>query len=195
MLENLCENYGANVGANPINPTHVITNYSQNWQRKYFENKYHLIDPVVECVKFQPAPNFLVRIPISFYRHPLFEEARSFGVRPTNVIGRRIGDLSIICAFLFDGNTSTLKLISERCEQEVWRVYENKIENLTLRQMEVLELSERGLCSKQIAAEMGLSYAAVAKHRRKILKDFDCASFNIALLAYARVKWRTLSSH
>ena len=56
---------------------------------------------------------------------------------------------------------------------EAVELFENKLSQLTSREMEVLQLTADGKANKQTAAELGLSIKTVEKHREKLTQKLN----------------------
>lgn len=64
------------------------------------------------------------------------------------------------------------------------------VEKLTRRERQILELTTKGLLSKQIAAELKISYKTVRIHRSNILKKLNANStaHAVAMLYEYKIK-------
>jgi len=85
---------------------------------------------------------------------------------------------------LLDAITQALQRdTATRARYENRRDLELRIERLTPRQREVMELLIRGLSNKLIAAELGISDRTVELHRARVLRNIEAGS--VAELAFA----------
>ena len=88
---------------------------------------------------------------------------------------------------LFDGEyafVSTFRDITERKRQES----RNRLENLTRRERQVMDLVVAGEINKVIGSRLGISIKTVESHRAKIMKKMEASSLADLIRAAAAVK-------
>ena len=78
---------------------------------------------------------------------------------------------------LVDRVSEALALEARRhCEASVTRAVEQRLDTLSVREREVMELMLRGLLNKQIADDLGIAIRTVEVHRSRILEKFGVRS-------------------
>ncbi len=188
-------NFGSNSGVNPAKPSSVQSSYNQKWMDRYMKKSYFLNDPVTH-IGMQPITRTICQIiPEQFRQSELYEEAKCFDADANAVVTSLYGGNKMILAAKLDATstqemndlkTSTIKM--HRIE------IASRVDLLTDRQLEVMELAEEGNSQKAIAAEMGISIPGVAQHKIAICKTLDILNWTCALNAYSLQKWGNLSA-
>jgi two-component system response regulator DctR len=93
---------------------------------------------------------------------------------------------------LLDAIAEALKLDSEaRARHQNRRSLESRLEKLTPRQREVMELVIRGLPNKSIARELGISERTVELHRSRVLRTMNVKSAAELAFAVGRLRRET----
>lgn len=77
-----------------------------------------------------------------------------------------------------------------KTEDEENRIVLEKVESLTKRERQILELIMQGMMNKQMAYELSLSLSTIEAHRSGIMKKMDAK--NVAQLTKEYVKFQSL---
>lgn len=191
-----------------VQPTHTyaVSNYPGEWQARYRDRNYELIDPVVSVARVnmrafnwtaENSRQVRSKAVRAFYR-----EAGDFGIRSgiSMPIRTPFGHMSMLTlasskpSIALEGdidqvaaaNAVTLLHASlERCGDEptAWSSIE-----LTARQALCLRWSAEGKSMKAIAAIEGMSYATVSFHLNNARKALDAGSLAQATALATKMK-------
>ena len=104
----------------------------------------------------------------------------SYGDVPTAVRAMKGGAVDFLEKPI--GEQALLERIQEAMQRDAAReqthgaeqAVRQRLQSLTKREREVLNLVVRGLSSKETAERLGISYKTIAAHRARILKKMDC---------------------
>lgn len=196
-IEQFTDQFAINAGRNPFNPSNIFCTYPKTWLDKYLRNEWHKIDPVAEAAKVSLKTRRAVPIVGDVTNSALYEEAKEFNAAANLALTTYYGgNLLILGAVVDDPTDKNLQsaiLQSSQLTQRILTI--ERIDSLTDRQLDVLELGDMGLDAANIAAELGIGAAMVAKHKRQICQALEVASWATAVNAYSLEKWGGLVSN
>lgn len=98
-----------------------------------------------------------------------------------------------------DAIIGLLKVIADnvkpttKTEDEENRIILDKVESLTKRERQILELIMQGMMNKQMAYELSLSLSTIEAHRSGIMKKMDAK--NVTQLTKEYVKFQSLMKY
>lgn len=191
IIGQISDNWALNSGTNPLIPSDVQSTYSPTWRQTYLDNQLHKSDPVAHKAMTALIRRKPININQTDYSGSMFEEANACGAAANVVCTSYFGgNIMIIGAVVDAPNSSTLHAELQKSLGATHRAsIIGKLEQLTDRQLDVMELAEMGMTAAQIAADMGVSTQAVAKHKAAICKALSLRSFSAAVNAYSLEKW------
>lgn len=160
----------------------LVSTYPQAWLRRYAEQKYECIDPVVECVRALDSPFEWDAAPAnsSVAQGQLFDEAAQFGIRCGFVIpfrepGHPIAAMSIVAGeppVVFQrsiqANRPTLQLMAVFVHLHARRILTGGRViagvRLSPRELECLRWAARGKSAWEIGCILGIARRTAAFH-------------------------------
>lgn len=155
------------------------TTYPLNWQKRYLENDYMKIDPVIDAAVHSPMP--VVWNEQLFRRKPTFwEEARACGVRYgwTLSMHGMAGEMGLL-SLARSGDPVSSRELAEEEARLVWLAHtangvigsivaeENRaapVSELTPREREILRWTAAGKIASEIGTILGVSTRTVNFH-------------------------------
>lgn len=177
--------------ANPEYPKAVVS-YPREWQLRYAEEAYHLIDPIFRVLNTQSTPFFW-----SASRTPdmppkcrkFFEESRAFGLGEGISVAMPVKNDELSCVTFAGVNTAAsdgikhmIHLMATYYHQRL-RIIQNRRENkdqssvlLTRRETEVLRWFAQGKSAWDIGVILGVTEATVRFHLTGVRRKYGVSS-------------------
>ncbi|PIE13793.1 MAG: hypothetical protein CSA70_03500 [Rhodobacterales bacterium] len=171
-------------------PNGATTTFPEEWEHRYFEHRFHEIDPVFDFARSNHRQSAASILTDDQMATPLFEEARLFGA-----------DSNFLCVSNLGGNTMVFGGVNHHLGEE--HVSEarklcqathrldlmRRLSNLTDPQIDVMEMAEEGMLDKEIASDLGVTISAVNQRKQAICKQVGTSSFKVTLGLYSLWKW------
>ncbi|KIC42218.1 hypothetical protein RA27_02165 [Ruegeria sp. ANG-R] len=193
-ISTLTDSFAFNAGTNPYQPQTVHSTYRPDWLEKYIDNQWYKSDPVAK----KAHASLVSRTPLALTPEDtscdMYEEARAYGADANIVFATQYGGNILIIGAQVDNPTSvaTQRALADATQLSHRLTTISKLSALSDRQFEVLELADSGLQVSQIAAEMDITEAAVARLKQRICERLDVRQWNIAVNSYSLEKWGSL---
>lgn len=179
-----------------VEPSHTIaiSNYPDEWQRRYLEENYPSIDPIVKTARTRLRPfTWGTRNPRSVETRKIrrfYEEANDFGIRSGISIPVRTAFQHISMLTLASDRPSlsletdvdqiaaatAVGYLHAKIEQQNGGVVGNKACELTPKQALCLKWSAEGKTMRDIAVLENMSFATVNFHLNNARKALDASS-------------------
>ncbi|RWQ12615.1 MULTISPECIES: LuxR family transcriptional regulator [unclassified Mesorhizobium] len=176
----------------------VILNYPDEWQKWYFENGYHRIDPIIKASRKRSGVFLWSEVykdaSTTDEERRIFDEAATFGLRsgisvPLHGPGGRVGFMSFAQRLdreLQNRAMTYLQLAAihfhRRTEKLISLSDIEAIPNLSAREKECILWTSRGKSSWEIGKILGISYNTVNFHVKNAKKKLDTSSRTLAAM-------------
>jgi len=193
-MSSIAHQFALNAGTDPFRPGLLRSTYSSDWIEKYLQNQWYNDDPVAKMA----SQSLMQRRPVPILGKAtecdVYEEARSYGADANIVFATPYGGNILIVGANVDNPTSPLtqKALSDAAQLAHRFAMIERLQLLTDRQFEVLELAECGHQGARIAAELGITETAVARLKSRICETLDVRNWNTAVNCYSIEKWGAL---
>jgi hypothetical protein len=171
-------------------PTSAQTNFGDAWHQKYFDERFHEIDPIFEFNRNCGARSGYKILTTNEMANPLFEEAKPFGANSNFIsISAYGGSRMIFGGVNSDLDAHSASVLHQSCKSAHRTMLVKNVDKLSDAQIDFMEMSEEGLADKQIAHDLGISLSAVAQRKKVICDRVGTTKFGAALSLYSMRKW------
>jgi DNA-binding CsgD family transcriptional regulator len=193
-IEQLTENFALNAGRNPFVPNDVVTTYPSTWLEIYLQNRWFKLDPVAINAPRCLSKRKPVLVPAQEFEGGFYEEAKLYSAAANIVVGTYFGGNTMIVGAIVDHpDSEPQKMELQNAAEATHRLLIiEKLDSLSDRQFEVLDLADLQYRTAQIAAEMSISEQAVSKHKRNICDALNVQSWQAAVNCYSLTKWGSI---
>jgi LuxR family transcriptional regulator, quorum-sensing system regulator LasR len=184
------------------NLTRVISNYPKSWRDRYDQEKFILVDPVMDHCRRRLVPLSWNNIPnISDRQSDFMDEAKSYGLASgiSFPIHSREGDVGVLsfssnahdafnhsdpqtAAALMAYGSLLATLVHDGMRRIINRPGNIMRSALTPRELECLKWIASGKSSWEISLILGISEHGVLYHVRNIMFKFDTQNRHLAVL-------------
>ncbi|UWQ31307.1 autoinducer binding domain-containing protein [Leisingera sp. M527] len=171
-------------------PTSAETSFSEEWHQRYFDRKFHAVDPVFHFTKQCGGRSASKLLSQEEMYSPLFEEARPFGA-DSNFISVSVfgGNRMIFGGVNHDLDGRAASPLHHACQAAHKTVLLEGVDNLSDGQIDFMEMCEEGMLDKQVASELRVSISAIAQRKKVICSKLGVSNFRAALSLYSIRKW------
>jgi len=194
-LQDFFSGYGYTVTSGLATANCVTSTFSASWVEKYFREGFDQIDPIFKFAEQNKRRCGFKQLTDIDMQTPLFEEAKAVSADSNIMITDFLGGSTMVLGGVNpDFSSQHLIEAQEVCKLTHRQVMTDRIEHLTDKQIDLLELIEMGLRDSEISYELGISSSAIAQRKKAICGTLGLTNFQTAAQLYTARKWSGLIS-
>lgn len=194
-LQDLFSDYGYAVTSGQATVASVTTTFSPSWVQKYFREGYDKIDPIFKFARQNKRRCGFKQLSDFDMQSPLFEEAKAVSADSNIMITDFLGGSTLVLGGVnSDFSPHHFNEAMEACKLTHRQVVADRIDHLTDKQIDLMELVEMGLRDNEISHELEICTSAVAQRKKAVCSALGLTSFQTAAQIYTARKWSGLIS-